>query len=158
VALPLYAAGLALEILAAMVLAWALYHRLSRVTIGPPVTPLPRFSFSGQVIWGLAAGLVLALVPTLAPLAPLGINLVGFFGALFCLRGLAVLVWFFSQWRAVAVVLLVLAWVSALSVAAFAAVELTAALCAMLGLTDVVVNWRDMAPARRPPAEVHHQL
>ncbi len=151
-ALPLYAAAMGLEIVAALALAWALYHRLSRTPIGPPLTPFQWFSFSGQLAWGMAAGLALAFVPTLSPLAPLGLNLVGFFGALFCLRGLAVIVWFASHWYRAATVLLALVWLSALSVAAFAVVELTVALCLVLGLADVVVNWRELAQATRRPA------
>ncbi|HET7586383.1 MAG TPA: DUF2232 domain-containing protein [Gemmatimonadaceae bacterium] len=150
-AIMLFPSLLALELMAALALGWALYHRLSRTPIGPALAPFHRFTFSGQLLWGVAAGLALALVPTLSPLAPLGVNLVGFFSALFGVRGLAVIVWFTARrhWgvRAALIALLLLA----LSVAAFTAVELAVGLCLVLGMTDVVVDWRDLRPSAPEP-------
>src|SRR6185437_4823827 len=46
----LYPATLALEALAALALAWALFHRLSRVRIGAPLAPLKLFTFGDQLV------------------------------------------------------------------------------------------------------------
>jgi hypothetical protein len=91
-----FPALLALESLAALALAWSLYHRMSRARIGPPLAPLRQFRFSDQMVWGFISGLVIAAVPTLAGLRGLGANLLVFFGALYALRGIGVLSWLFK--------------------------------------------------------------
>ncbi len=95
-ALVLYPALLALQGLAVCALAWALYHRLSRTRIGPPLGRLRNFAFGDQLVWGLVGGAGLALLPALSPLQRLGLNLLAFFGVLYILRGVAVVVWFLS--------------------------------------------------------------
>lgn len=94
VALQLYPALLALQGLAVCAVAWALYHRLSRVRIGPPLGRLSEFAFGDQFVWGLIAGAALALLPALSPLRGLGFNLLAFFGVLYALRGVGVTAWF----------------------------------------------------------------
>jgi hypothetical protein len=96
--LPDAAAGLlpallALESLAALGLAWGLYQRLSAVKIGPALGPLTEFRFSDQLIWGLAVGLTLCLLPAFVEARGVGFNLLLFFGALYLVRGLGVLAW-----------------------------------------------------------------
>lgn len=83
----------ALESLGALTLAWALYHRLARMRVGPALAPLAAFRFNDQLVWGLVVGATFVAVPTLAELRPVGINLLVFFGALYALRGLAVVRW-----------------------------------------------------------------
>src|SRR5256714_3421589 len=90
---PLLPALLALESLAALGLAWSVYHRLSRARIGPPLGPLADFRFSDQMVWALAVGLTLSLLPAFSDGRSAGFNLLLFFGALYVLRGLGVLVW-----------------------------------------------------------------
>jgi hypothetical protein len=90
---PLFAAMLALESIAALALAWVLYHRLNRVRLGAALAPLREFGFSDQLVWGFVAGLVLVVVPGLNVLDMLGRNLLVFFGALFVLRGAGVVAW-----------------------------------------------------------------
>jgi len=87
-----FPALLALESLAALALAWSLYHRVSRTRIGPPLAPLREFRFNDQLVWGLIAGITALLLPTLEGVRGPGLNLVVFFGALYALRGLGVLV------------------------------------------------------------------
>ncbi len=96
-ALALYPALLALQGLAVCALAWALYHRLSRIRIGPPLGPLRNFAFGDQFVWGLVAGAGLALLPAFSPLQGLGLNLLAFFGALYALRGVGVVAWFLNE-------------------------------------------------------------
>lgn len=90
---PLLPALLALESLAALGLAWSIYHRLSAVRIGPPVGPLTEFRFNDQLIWALAVGLTLSLLPAFSEGRNAGFNLLLFFGALYAMRGLGVLAW-----------------------------------------------------------------
>lgn len=90
---PLLPALLALESLAALGLAWSVYHRLSTVKIGPPLGPLTEFRFNDQLIWALAVGLTLSLLPAFSEGRNAGFNLLLFFGALYAVRGLGVLAW-----------------------------------------------------------------
>jgi len=91
--IPLIPALLALESLAALGLAWGVYHRLSPVTIGPRLGPLTEFRFNDQIIWALAVGLILSLLPAFSDGRNAGFNLLLFFGALYAVRGLGVLAW-----------------------------------------------------------------
>ena len=90
---PLLPALLALESLAALGLAWSVYHRLSAVRIGPPLGPLTEFRFNDQMIWALAVGLTITMLPTFGEGRNAGFNLLLFFGALYAVRGLGVLAW-----------------------------------------------------------------
>jgi hypothetical protein len=134
--LRLFPALLALESLAALSLAWGIFHRISRVRIGPPLGPLRGFRLSDQMIWGFLAGLAIVAVPSLAALRGLGLNLVLFFGALYALRGLGVLTWFIAP-RGLAmplfVVLAVLFW------------PIAALVSICLGLVDNWIDWRGAA-------------
>ena len=96
---PLYPSVLALESLAVLALAWGLYHRVSRARIGPPLAPLRDFRFNDQLVWGLVLGITAVAVPTLKTFSTIGLNLLVFFGALYALRGLGVLTWFFAPGR-----------------------------------------------------------
>jgi hypothetical protein len=90
---PLLPALLALESLAALGLAWSVYHRLSPVKIGPPLGPLTEFRFNDQLIWALAVGLTISMLPAFGEGRNAGFNLLLFFGALYAVRGLGVLAW-----------------------------------------------------------------
>ena len=96
---PAGAALLALESLAALALAWGLYHRASRTRLGPPLELLRDFRFNDQLVWGLIAGAAFVVLPALASLRGVGVNLLAFFGALYLLRGLGVLTWFLAPRR-----------------------------------------------------------
>ena len=95
----LYPSILALESLAVLALAWGLYHRVSRARIGAPLAPLKEFRFNDQLVWGLVLGITAVAVPTLKAFSTVGLNLLVFFGALYALRGLGVLAWFFAPGR-----------------------------------------------------------
>jgi hypothetical protein len=95
----LYPSVIALESLAVLALAWGLYHRVSRARIGPPLAPLRDFRFNDQLVWGLVLGITAVAVPTLKAFNTVGLNLLVFFGALYALRGLGVLTWFFAPGR-----------------------------------------------------------
>ena len=102
---PLIPALLALESLAALGLAWGVYHRLSAVKIGPELGPLTEFRFNDQLIWALAVGLTLSLLPAFGEGRNAGFNLLLFFGALYAVRGLGILAWI-SKGRYLFIILL----------------------------------------------------
>jgi hypothetical protein len=129
----LFPALLALESLAALGLAWSLYHRASRTRIGAPLRALSEFRFNDQLVWGMVVGVTVLVLPTLQDARGLGLNLVGFFGVLYALRGLGVLNWFLAPRGIVRVlffIAIVLAWpvVSVFSLG--------------LGLGDTWIDWR----------------
>jgi hypothetical protein len=84
---------LALESLAVLALGWGAYRRLSPVKIGPPLSPLADFTFNDQLVWGLAVGATLCLLPAFGDGRNAGYNLLLFFGALYLIRGVGVLAW-----------------------------------------------------------------
>jgi hypothetical protein len=84
---------LALESLAALALGWAVYARLDPNSIGPSLSPLREFRFSDQLVWGVAVGGTLLLLPAFEEGRNAGLNLLVFFGALYLIRGMAVVAW-----------------------------------------------------------------
>lgn len=129
----LFPALLAFETLAALALAWSLFHRLSRARIGPPLQRLREFRFDDQLIWGVIVGLVFVLVPGLSEAREFGINVLVFFGALYAVRGLGVMSWFlvspgrlFGSMVMIAVALIPVLWSIPLG----------------LGLGDTWIDWR----------------
>jgi hypothetical protein len=143
----MFPAFLALQSLAALALAWAAYHRLSRQRIGAPLAPLREFRFNDQFVWGLIAGLVILLLPSLAPMRGLGGNLVLFFGALYAMRGLGVLAWFmapgtFAMALIVGTVLVFIPVISVVAVLGFMTLFVTAL---GLGVGDTWADWRNRA-------------
>jgi hypothetical protein len=140
VAADAFPALLALETLAALALAWALYHRLSRTRIGPAMSPLRDFRFNDQMVWGFVAGLVLVLVPGLAGLQAVGWNLLLFFGVIYSLRGLGVVAWSLGR------IMRSARAAGALAIAGFLLLGPLAYLPALgLGLIDTWIDWRGRA-------------
>jgi hypothetical protein len=127
---------LALESLAALAIAWGLYHRMSRVRIGPPLAPLRQFRFNDQLIWGVIVGVTLLVLPTLEQWHGAGANLVLFFGTLYAIRGLGVLSFFIAP-----------GWITTviLALSAFFLWPFYAIGAVGLGLGDTWLDWR-----RRP--------
>jgi hypothetical protein len=123
---------LALESLAALALGWGIYQRLSTVKIGPMLSPLMDFRFNDQLVWGLAVGGTMSLLPAFAEAKNAGFNLLIFFGALYLIRGIGVLAWMSKGRYAVILILSLIPQV-------FIAVTLA------LGLGD---TWLDLR--RRP--------
>jgi hypothetical protein len=99
---------LAIESLAAMALAWGLFHRMSSVPLGPPLGRLRDFRFNDHLVWGVAVGASIYLLQAFAEGKNAGLNLLVFFGFLYVLRGLGILAWI-SRTRTLKVVLVVLA-------------------------------------------------
>ena len=141
----LFPALLALEALAACALAWALYHRLSRSRLGPPLGTLRDLTFSDQLVWGFIAGLVLVLLPSLSPLSMVGANLLFFFAALYALRGLGVVAWWAaraglrSRWIVAGGTLVLVALTPASEIVLF-----------VVGLGDTWNDWRGLSKKAAP--------
>ncbi len=95
----LFPALLGLESLAALTLAWAVYHRVGRSRLGAPLARLRDLRFNDTLVWGVVAGLLVLVLPVPALVRAVGINLLVFFGALYALRGLGVMVWFLAPGR-----------------------------------------------------------
>ena len=125
-------AFLALQTLAALALGWAMFQRLSRVRIGPALAPLREFRFNDQLVWGLAVGLTILLLPAFEEAQAIGLNLVVFFAMLYFVRGLGVLAWVTKGG-----VFVVLAVLFSLFPPALGA----------LGLSDTWLDWRSRAKA-----------
>jgi hypothetical protein len=137
----LFPSLLLLESLVALALAWATFHRLSRMRLGAALGRLKDFRFNDQLVWGLIVGLAIVFVPALGFLGGAGRNLLVFFGALYAVRGLGVLSWFFAPGALAVTVIVGLAMLfwPAVAVLGF----LLLALAAFgLGLGDTWADWR----------------
>ncbi|MEO5590071.1 MAG: DUF2232 domain-containing protein [Gemmatimonadaceae bacterium] len=128
---------LALESLAALGLGWALFHRISATAIGPRLGRLRDFRFNDQLVWGVAVGASVYLLPSFEEGRNAGLNLLLFFGCLYSLRGLGILAWM-SRTRLMTFMLIavgILAW------------PIVAALAFGLGLGD---TWLDLRARGQP--------
>jgi hypothetical protein len=147
IGLAVFPALLALQSLAALALAWATYHRLSRTRLGAPLRPLREFRFNDQLVWGLIVGLTIMLLPTLTAVSGVGKNLLVFFGALYAVRGLGVLSWFMapgSLGLTLGLAFLTL-WVPFVNVFAALAFMMVGIASVALGLGDTWADWRSRA-------------
>jgi len=152
---PVFVSLLALQSLAALALAWALYHRLGRARLGPPLSVLGDFRFNDQLVWGLIVGLTILLLPSLAPgraaglrvLRTTGLNLIVFFLSLYALRGFGVLSWMLSSRTLSIVVAVALVLVLVPMTAGIALPGLLSLVTAagVLGLGDTWFDWRRRA-------------
>ena len=132
-ALRLYPALFALQSLAVMALGWAVYHRVGRTRLGPPLAKLRDLRFNDALVWGVVAGLVLVAVPASGAASVVGINLLVFFGVLYALRGMGVIIWFLAPGRAMTVafaIFTVIFW------------PVVGMVAAGLGLGDTWFDWR----------------
>lgn len=86
----LYPALLALGSLAALGVAWWMYRRLTAKE-PQPLRPLREFRFRDELVWLLIAGILLVLLPVGGVASRTGTNLLTFMGALYALRGGAVM-------------------------------------------------------------------
>src|SRR6266542_45676 len=129
---------LGFESLAAMAIAWALYHRLGRAPLGPPLGRLRDFRFNDQLVWGVAVGASIYLLPAFSAGKNAGLNLLVFFGALYVIRGVAVSAWMVRGRYAGAILMAV----------GIALWPFASALAFGLGLGDTWLDWRNRVPAK----------
>lgn len=141
---------LLLESLAALALAWSLWHRFTRTRLGPPLARLTEFRFSDHLVWAVVLGAGLVLVPVEGVWRVVGANLLVVSGALYALRGLGVLLWLVPD--RVLVGLLVLVCIAVPLLGPVQVLATVALLALGLGLGD---TWRDFrrsaAPVRSEP-------
>jgi hypothetical protein len=100
--------------------------------------------FHEALVWGVVAGLVLVALPFTGTARDVGVNLLLFFGALYALRGMGVVLWFLSPGRAMTVVLVlftVFFWPVVVTVSAG------------LGLGDTWFDWRRASRHRSQRSE-----
>jgi hypothetical protein len=132
----------ALASLAALAAAWWVYRRVT-FEGERPLTPLRDFRFRDELIWLLIAGIGLVVVPGLGHGAlRVGSNVLTFMGALYALRGLAVLL-------ALAGGGLGLGWVLLGVLALLSISPLVVAVTVLVGLTD---TWLDLRARLSAPA------
>jgi hypothetical protein len=129
---------LALESLAAMALGWSLFHRMSNVPLGPSLGKLREFRFNDQLVWGVAVGATIFLLPAFSEGKNAGLNLLLFFGILYVLRGMGILAWM-SRSRAMTFMLV--------AVAVFAW-PFIGALALGIGLGDTWLDLRSRAQSK----------
>ncbi|MBA3341526.1 MAG: DUF2232 domain-containing protein [Gemmatimonadaceae bacterium] len=130
---------LAIESLIAMALAWSLFQRVSPVQIGPPLGSFREFRFNDQLVWGVAVGASIYLLPAFSEGRNAGLNILVFFGALYALRGAGIMTWMTRGRTMTAIVVLMI----------LIAPPLVAALAFGLGLGDTWLDWRTRMPARQ---------
>ncbi len=140
----LFPALLALQSLAALALGWGVYHRVGRARLGPPLARLREMRFHEALAWGVIVGLVLVAFPSGEGARLVGLNLLLFFGVLYVIRGLGVLLWFLptGKWMmALWLVLAVFFW------------PIIAAVSAGLGLGDTWFDWRRLVRSQSQRSE-----
>ena len=129
---------LALESLACLALAWAVYTRLTPDRIGPVLAPLKEFRFSDQLVWGVAVGGTLLLLPPFEEGRNAGLNLLVFFGALYFIRGLAIVSWMSKRRGLLVASVILFFFVPPLF-------KLLVAAVIGIGLGDTWLDWRSKA-------------
>lgn len=87
-----FPAFLLLSTLAALLLAWQWHVRISRQPLGLPLGPFQEFRFGDHWVWGLVLALVIWAVPKLTALKWVAVNIALVLGALYVVRGTAVVV------------------------------------------------------------------
>ncbi|HEX6938389.1 MAG TPA: DUF2232 domain-containing protein [Longimicrobiales bacterium] len=134
----LHPALLALASLAGLGVAWWV-HRWLGGGESQPFAPFREFRFHDELVWLLIAGILLLVLPIGGAAPRAGSNLVAFMGALYALRGMAVLLAVTGSPGAGAV---------ALGLLALFVLPMVVLGTAMVGLADTWIDWR----ARRTAA------
>ncbi len=129
-------ATLALQSFAGLALAWQWHHRVAERPLGAPLAPFREFRFSDHSVWGVVAALLVWITPALAGLKVAAANVLMVLGALYLLRGSAIVLSFAAAWSVAP-----LTWIAGALVAATFAVPLLA-LVAALGVTDTWIEFR----------------
>lgn len=140
-AVAVYPALLGLSSLAGLALAWWAYRRLTGAT-ARPLSRLRDFRFSDHLVWVLLVGVLLLVLPLGQDGFRAGSNVLTFMGALYALRGLAVVV-ALAAGAAPGALLLG-------GVAAVLLYPLFLGATLVVGLSDTWLDLRGRRPAARP--------
>ena len=140
---------LALQSLAGLALAWQWHGQLTSQPLGAPLAPFREFRIGDGWVWGVIAWLGLLVAPVSGVLKVAVTNLGFVLGALFVLRGAAIVVTFAQVLGVSAVALVIAAGVAAALAAPL--LFLLPGLCT-LGITDTWYQYRRRLAARRPNA------
>jgi hypothetical protein len=139
---------LVLQSLAGLGLAWQWHQRLAAHPLGTPLAPFRDFRFADGWVWAVVGAVIIWITPLLAGLKAAALNLLVVVGALYLLRGAAIVV-------ACAVVLGVspLSLIVGSVAAALLAVPLLFVLpgLATLGITDTWLEFRRRLAGRPNP-------
>ncbi len=140
---------LALQSLAGLALGWQWHVHLAAQPLGAPLAPFREFRIGDGWVWGIVAWLGLLIAPVSGVLKLAGANLGFVLGALYVLRGAAIVV-SFAQALGVSAIALVIAAAAAAALAV-PLLFLLPGLCT-LGITDTWYQYRRRLAARRPNA------
>jgi len=86
--------SLVLQAIAGLALAWRWHEQLARQPLGAPLAPFREFRFSDGWVWGIVGAIIIWITPVLAGLKAAALNLTVLLGALYLLRGAAIVVAF----------------------------------------------------------------
>lgn len=137
---------LALQTLAGLTLAWQLHLRLTSLPLGAPLTRFRDFAMGDAWVWGIVAWLAVLILPVSGALQMAGTNLGLVAGALYVLRGAAIVVTFAEAFGISSALLVVVA--AAAATLAVPLLFVLPGLCT-LGITDTWYQYRKRLAAAR---------
>ena len=141
----LFPAGLALNALLGVRLAWGWYQRIACTPIMPPAKPFRDFRFNDQMVWVVVVSLATLLISSSRPVTLVAANVLAVVGVLYAARGAAIIRTSLLRATPVFVGILVLMMLALFSVIP---VVLT-----LLGIADTWVDFRRrMAPPSGAPS------
>jgi hypothetical protein len=140
---------LALQTLAGLALAWQLHLRLTSPALGEPLARFRDFRMGDAWVWGMVAWLGVLILPVSGALQVAGTNLGLVAGALYVLRGAAIVAAFAEAFGISAVALVIAA--GAAAALALPLIFVLPGLCT-LGITDTWYQYRRRLAARRTNA------
>jgi uncharacterized protein YybS (DUF2232 family) len=132
-------ATLALQTLAGLVLAWQWHRRVATTPLEPALAPFREFRFGDHWVWVVVVALGVTIVPAVSGLKLAAVNVLVVLGALYLVRGLAIVI-AFSGAFGVAPAVLVIAGVVATALAV--PLVLLVPGLATLGVTDTWLEFR----------------
>ena len=138
---------LALQSLAGLALAWQSHVVVTTQPLGPPLAPFREFRIGDAWVWGVVAWLALLIAPVSSLLKIAGTNVGFVLGALYVLRGAAIVVSFAQALGVSAAALVIVA-----TAAATIALPLFLPGLCTLGITDTWYQFRQRLAARRQNA------
>jgi hypothetical protein len=137
---------LALQTLAGLALAWQLHLRLTSLPLGAPLARFRDFAIGDAWVWGIVAWIAVLILPVSSALQVAGTNLGLVAGALYVLRGAAIVVTFAEVFGISSALLVIIA--AAAATLAVPLLFVLPGLCT-LGITDTWYQYRQRLAAAR---------